>query len=284
MGRLDISAKIYSFSIILSTAAICIGLIVRLSLPAALVVGIVLYILVFSLCTRSTFFLVAPAGQSAFSIKKVLGLLKVNFPLCVSASLAIYNGNAPKYHIDAAMDEKAQAVFGYIMMPMFVLYLFNGFILSPIVKELAEIWTNEQYDRFLKKIRNHCLVLMALSLTVLAGGCLVGLPVLSWMYVIDLSAYRNIFMIIMLGGTFYTLSSYFSTLLTTMRRLRPIMGAEILVAAVNVAAGALVAGKFGMTGVAWLYVLVNFISFAIKGTISLMTALKARSAGTRNER
>ena len=167
-GRLDVSGKLMSLRIILYVIGFCVCLI----LSNDLIIGCLAAIIISSI-TLST--LVASTRQIAilekpeFNWKKITLLLKECFPLCISAYLLIYMGNAPKYAIDTYLDASEQAYFTYLFMPCFVINLFVGFILQPLLVRLSKSWLHKEYRKFLKI----CGMIFAVAL-VIAGFIVVA--------------------------------------------------------------------------------------------------------------
>ena len=198
-------------------------------------------------------------------------LLKVGIPLCVGMALHNYAGNAPKYLVDLYLTDELQAICGYVMMPMFVLTVLNIFVMQPAVKGLGDAWhTDKAY--FWKKVSRHILLLSGLAVMVLGLGLVVGLPLLSVMYKVELNTYQKEFLILMIGGGFYTVSAYLIVLLTAMRRQAGIVWGCTAALLVYLALGGIVSRSMGFTGACWLYIAANiamtavFILFLMKKT------------------
>ena len=58
----------------------------------------------------------------------------------------------------------------------------------------------------------------AMALAILAGGFILGIPVLSILYNTDLSMYKPQFMLLLVGGIGYALATFASAILTVMRK------------------------------------------------------------------
>ena len=57
-------------------------------------------------------------------------LLLTCLPICISSFLTFFLNNMSKYIIDISLTDVEQAYYGYISMPIFVIYLFANFICS----------------------------------------------------------------------------------------------------------------------------------------------------------
>jgi O-antigen/teichoic acid export membrane protein len=197
-------------------------------------------------------------------------LLRVGIPLCLGMSLHNYVGNAPKYLVDLYLTDALQAVCGYVMMPMFVLVVLNVFVMQPAVKGLGDAWDTDP-SRFWKKAIRHMSIISVLAVVVLGAGLVVGLPLLSALYAVDLSPYRKEFLLLMAGGGLYTVSSYMTVMLTTMRRQSGIVWGCAAALSVYLAFGKWMSLKAGFAGACSLYIFANaamlavFLAILLKG-------------------
>ena len=269
-GRLDVGARIAAIRIGAATLVIFVSLWFIPNLLVCLLLGIAIEILIDVL--------LIPSGKkyADFSISRidtgaVRKLLKVGIPLCVGMALHNYAGNAPKYLVDLYLTDELQAICGYVMMPMFVLTVLNSFVMQPAVKGLGDAWhTDKAY--FWKKVTRHILLISGLAIVVLGLGLVIGLPVLSIMYKVELNAYRKEFLILMVGGGFYTVSAYLIVLLTAMRRQAGIVWGCAAALLVYLALGGVMSRSMGFSGACWLYIAANiamtavFILFLLKKT------------------
>ena len=140
------------------------------------------------------------------------------FPLAISGALGNYIGNAPKYSIDWFMDDNAQAIFGYILMPSFVILILSNSVYRPILPSLSELYNKKDGKAFGRRLCKQLLMVGAMGLVILAGGFLLGIPVLSLLYSTDLTPYKMQFMLLLLGGIGYALATFASAILTVMRK------------------------------------------------------------------
>lgn len=272
MGRLDTAAKIMAVRIFLSTSVICILVLLGSSIYVALFGGIICSLIADIVFLKSTFF-VARAHIGKFEREKVYNLLKICLPLCIGITLSIYIGNVPKYMIDAYMGEEIQAIFGYIMMPVFVITLLNQFIYQPFVKDLGDLWEKKDYHAFKNSVWKQTGIVLGLTLVMLVVGVFLGLPVLSVMYNANLKAYRGEFVILLLGGGAYALAYYLNVPITTIRKQNYIAIGYVLAAVLSIAAGKYLVVSFGMMGAAVLYLGVN-VMLALTYLIMLLVGIK----------
>lgn len=236
-GYLALGARTYAIRLMSSTALFCILTVTGLDL-----ISILMIVCVFSyIATLVSFKLTYPYvkgavdttgtndirndnsrsfnGDGAYSVLAgVRQILIQCLPLAISGALGNYIGNAPKYSIDWFMDDSAQAIFGYILMPSFVILILSNSVYRPILPSLSELYNKGDGKAFGRKLSRQLLVVGAMALVIFAGGFLLGIPVLSILYSTDLSPYKTEFMLLLLGGIGYALATFASAILTVMRR------------------------------------------------------------------
>jgi O-antigen/teichoic acid export membrane protein len=208
------------------------------------------------------------------SVSNVKHLLKICRPLCIGVTLSIYIGNSPKYMIDVYMNEEAQAIFGYIMLPVFAITLLNQFIYQPVVKDLGDLWAKKDVRRFRDSILIQCLIVLGLTVVVIIGGLLVGLPVLSVMYNINLTNYTAEFALLLVGGSLYALAYYLNVPLTTIRKQNYIAVGYLAATCLSLILGRYFVVTYGMLGAAFLYLCVNALLVAVYAVV-LVLGVKA---------
>ena len=149
--------------------------------------------------------------------RSVSGLMKACFPVCAANFLSFFMINEPKYAIDAAMDETAQACYNFIAMPVFVIQLLNMFMYQPLLIRMTQSYEKRERKDFLGYFRKITAGLLLIAVPVLLTAWLLGIPVLSALYATDLSAYRIDLMILLAGGVFLAFNGFYCAVLTIMR-------------------------------------------------------------------
>lgn len=147
-----------------------------------------------------------------------LSLLKECFPVFLALFLLFYIGNAPKYAIDAVMDDVAQAQYGYIAMPVFVVGLLANFIYNPIIASLSEDWAQGRVRKFARRFALQVLIIVGITAGCITGAWAIGVPVLDLLYNAELAPYKADLLILLVGGGFLATATLFTTGLTIIRR------------------------------------------------------------------
>ena len=181
-------------------------------------------------------------------------LLRECLPLFLAAFLLFYVGNAPKYAIDALMDDTAQAQYGFIAMPVFVVGLLAQFVYMPMVEPLSQLWNSGDRTAFVAGFGKQVLIVAGITGVCVAGAWLLGVPVLGWLYNTDLSPYRAELCILVLGGGFLALAQLFTTGITIMRQQSRLVWGYVAVAAAAALVSRPLVGALGIAGASAAYI------------------------------
>ena len=257
-GRMDIGSKNYSLRIIFSTVLFCLLIVlkVRLIWVAAIVLGSSIIVSFFMISRSITQFEVS---SPSFGWKNIMYLLKACFPLFIGYALSVYFGNLPKYLIDSYLPDSNQAYFNIIMMPAFVIQVLSQFIYQPIVNKLGILWVNNDTDKFKFYVTRQYLILAGLTVLLLLGGSLLGIPLLSFVFNADLSGFYWEFLVLLVGGGIYAICSFSIVPLTTIRAQGYVAIGFLIVSAIGFLAGGPIVKKFGIMGASMLYTILNII-------------------------
>ncbi len=216
-GRLDLAGKLVTIRLLVSIGGMMLVLAVTGDLLKATAAAVFLAIAASAaviLYCRDT----AAYEKVPFCREKIGGLLKACFPVFAANFLSFYLINEPKYAIDAAMDETAQACYNFIAMPVFVIQLLNMFLYQPMLLRMTGCWEKRNKKEFLGYFCKLSAALLAVAVPVLVAAWLLGIPVLSWLYATDLTSYRGDLLLILLGGVFLAFNGFYCAVLTITRR------------------------------------------------------------------
>lgn len=254
-GRLDRSGKLVTFRLLVSIGGMIAVLLVTRDLLTAVWWGVFLAAAAAALIIwryRET----AAFERTAFSFSGIAGLMRECFPVCAANFLSFYLINEPKYAIDAAMDETAQACYNFIAMPVFVIQLLNMFLYQPMLIRMTASWENGRRKEFLGYFGRICGALALISAPILLAAWILGIPVLSWLYATDLSALRTELLLIMTGGIFLAFNGFYCAVLTIMRKQREIPLTYLAGAVLSLAATPAMVRENGIIGAVLSFVLV----------------------------
>ncbi len=218
-GRLDQAGKLVVTRLLVSIGGmmavlVWTGDLLRASLAAVLLAALA------SAAMIHRFRRTAAYVRTPFSTAGILGLLKECLPVCAVNFLSFYLINEPKYAIDAAMDETAQACYNFIAMPVFVIQLLNMFLYQPMLISMTRDWKNGNREEFGRSLRRVVGALLLTSVPIFLAAGFWGIPVLSWLYHTDLSEYRTELLLVLTGGVFLAFNGFCAAVLTIIRAQR----------------------------------------------------------------
>lgn len=208
--------------------------------------------------------------KKALSYKKVGNLLVECFPLFIAAYLVMYIGNAPKYAIDKVMPSEAQACFTYIFMPVFVISLLSQFVYQPVISKLAMLWNQSRLQEFNKLIFRQVGLILVLSAAAVIGGYLLGIPVLSLIYGVNLDEYKTALVILLLGGGALAFVNFLQMIITVARKQNLLNIGYILAFLAFVLLGKMVVEEYGIIGISVFYTVVVLGIGIIFGIITVL--------------
>lgn len=194
-----------------------------------------------------------PVKSKRVSAQNVRKLLTTCFPLFAATFLLFYIGNTPKYAIDTFMDDAAQAYYGYVAMPSFVVTLLAGFIYNPIITSLTEQWLNGEVRPFLKRFAKIAGAIFALTIGCDLAALIAGVPVLDLLYNADTAPYLPELIILVTGGGFLALTTLAVLGITIIRFQRVLVPVYAVAAVVATLAANWATATWGVLGAAWVY-------------------------------
>lgn len=200
-------------------------------------------------------------------VRRIGELLVKVFPLFGITFLSFYVNNAPKYAIDRCLSDEVQACYGFVAMPVFVIALLNNFVYQPTLVLMAVEWEKKLKKKFVNRIWRQLGVIGVMSVICLAGAYWIGIPVLSWLYHTDLSAYKQELMVLLMAGGFLAVSGYLSVVLTIMRCQQSLLWSYCLVSAVAVIGLQWIVAYHGTIGAALSYLCLMVLLCLLYGMI-----------------
>lgn len=260
--KLYIGSFIFFVRMFISTALYCLFIMISRSLITSTVITTI------TSCILSAIFWNRENrnyGIKIFGCKKmrVTALLAECYPLFVASSINIFVGNEPKYLVDALLNDVAQAYLGYLIVPAYVIGLLSGFAYQPLLRDYGELWEAGQYKKLEKMVYKQLFFTVIVVLLMCLLGMIIGIPILSWFYAVDLSGFKSEFLILLLGGGAFALTTFMMSILSTIREQRFIALIYALVAVISLLTGRMLLIKFDVMGAAITFLLVNMALFIL---------------------
>lgn len=119
--------------------------------------------------------------------------------------------------VDAVIPQM-QGYWTPLYMPAAIINLFSIFAFRPMLTTLRAKWNAKERNAFRRIVFVLIGWVIAVTLGVLAGAWFLGIPVLQLLYGLPLAPYRNVLMIVLLGGGLNALATVLYYVITIMRR------------------------------------------------------------------
>ncbi len=274
LGRLDSAGKSYFTRVFVTTLVFCVAMVVTGDLLVTtlltLGVSVLMLLLVVVLPARADFGI-----RPSFAAAPIRQVLVACFPLFLSAFLAVYLSNAPRFAIATYMDNETQGYFAILFMPAFAVNLLSTLLFRPLLTRMALIWAQRNRRAFRNLLLRGLLGAVAGFVVVWVATYLIGVPLLDWMYAENVGPYRAEMLVLVAGGGFNALSVVLFYALTTLRRQHAVFLGYALAGIVVFVLSLLLVPACGMLGAALAYLcamLTLTVAFALFFTYFLRRA------------
>lgn len=260
-GFLALGASTYAIRLMASTLIFCILTLTGLDFITILVI-VCLFSYIATFVSFKMTYLYVKSDIDTGSTPVIAGVKTILIqclPLAISGALGNYIGNAPKYSIDWFMDDSAQAIFGYILMPSFVILILSNSVYRPMLPSLSDLYNKGDGKAFGRRLCKQLSMVGAMAIAILLGGFLLGIPVLSILYSADLSMYKPQFMLLLVGGIGYALATFASAILTVMRKQNIIAICYAICALMCIGSSKILIELAGFTGAVIQYDICNIV-------------------------
>ncbi len=191
--------------------------------------------------------------KQEISISSIKTILWNATPIFLYSFLSIYICNVPKYAIDRILSEKYQAYYGVLFMPIFVINLLSGFIYRPILVELAREWNQKERKKFFKKIYQQCIFIVIVTTLLCLFAIKIELPILSWIYQMELVPYGKEYLILLIGGGCNAVSYFITACITVQRNQSKIMYIIIGISLIGTVCSDTLVRNYEILGASMLY-------------------------------
>lgn len=177
--------------------------------------------------------------------------------------LNIYLSNAPKYALDGNVTSSEQALFSIILMPATLISLCAVYLLQPYINRLSIFYLENKISEFRKAMRLITLGIIGIGIVCFIGATILGIPVLNFVYNVDLSNYLRSLQLIIVGGTLYAIVTILSTALTTFRNTKIQFYIYLIVSLIIFFISSSLVHIFGVYGGAYIYILSTILELIL---------------------
>lgn len=194
-----------------------------------------------------------------FNKKNFKKLIGICLPICIAGFISMYLINAPKYAIDANLNDEIQGVFAILFVPVFTINMIATVIYRPYITKISHEWFRKKYDKFLKSVAFQILGIVILTGLITIFGYVIGLRLLGIVYHIPLVTYSWEFTILLLGGGMNTLAVFLSQILVIIEEQNKNFIIYIFSFLATLLMSAPLLEKFQILGASILYVIASLI-------------------------
>lgn len=202
-----------------------------------------------------------------FNKEKIVKIIKECLPVCISTLLGLYLTNSVKYAIDAIGNNEMQTYFNVIYLPTFTINLISICIMKPLLNTLAEKYESKDNKGLLKTIGKVIAFIIFVTIMIIAVCVTIGLPILMWMYGLDLEQYRTELIILVISGGLYAIATLLFYTLSTMRKQKYTTYVYAVVSIFAYFITKYLVIKFQMLGAALGNLIINFVLVVLLGVI-----------------
>jgi len=252
-NRLDIGTKISTLRLVVVICVFLITMLISHDLVLSLVLAIVGSLGVFLWLAPVMLRYLLEARDVPWRWSGVWQLLRMCFPLFLSACLTLLINNAPKFGITAELGNVAQGYYALLAMPVFVIQLLILVIFNPLIYRLSVLWRDGDFAAIIRRI------LAVSGLTVVITAALVPLarpvllPLLTFIYGVDIRAFVPEFIWLIVAGGAVALGGFMSTIVTIQRRQNWLIAPQIGLTVVALSLSNYAVAHGGLMGACLLY-------------------------------
>lgn len=265
-GRLDIGGKSV---VIRNIVAMIVFFIVDLITKNMIVATIAMFITNLILLVVYDFRWIRKFTEYKIKLEKkvIYPILKECFPLFSSTILSMYINNAVKYAIDSKGNYEMQTFYNIIYLPTFTINLVSIFIIKPLMKSMGDYWNDKEYSKFLKIVAKMIGIMLVVTALIELVCATIALPILSFIYGVELGMYKIPLLILVASGFFYAVATLLFYALGAMRKQGLCMIAYVTTSIVCFILPPLLVDKWQMMGAAISNFSVNVFLVVILGMI-----------------
>lgn len=192
----------------------------------------------------------------SFAADKMKSLFGSTVLLFIGSAMCMWLWNGTKYVVEWTLTDKETLVYGIVFMPTMVINLGSSFVFKPMLTTLARHYENGENKKFAGLVGVLVAIACALTLVTFLAGAWLGIPVLSWLYDIDLSSYKAVMLVLIAAGGFNAVSILFYYALTVMRLQKEIFVGYTITFIASIVLPVLMVKRMGIMGAGWAYLIV----------------------------
>ena len=211
----------------------------------------------------------------SFDREKMKSLFRSTILLFIGSAMCMWLWNGTKYVVEWTLTDRDTLAYGIVFMPTMVINLGSSFVFKPMLTTLARHYEQGEYKAFAKLVAGLVATAVGITVVTLGAGAWLGIPVLSWLYDIELAPYKSVMLVLIAAGGFNAVSILFYYALTVMRLQKEIFAGYTITFVVSVILPIVMVKAMGIAGAGTSYLIVMMLLTALFGGM-LCVKLKKR--------
>ena len=188
--------------------------------------------------------------------KERLGLLlkRTGF-LFAGSMICMWIWNCTKYVVQWSLDDSATMIYSVIFMPTMVINLGSGFLFKPMLTTMSTQYLDREMRKFVRTVLLLCASVVGMTVCCIIGAAFLGIPVLSFVYDMELDSYKSHLLILLAGGGLNAMGIVLYYVLTVMRKTTMIFVGYMVTLIISFPLTILMVRQMNLSGAAWSYVI-----------------------------
>ena len=211
----------------------------------------------------------------SFDREKMKSLFRSTVLLFIGSAMCMWLWNGTKYVVEWTLTDRDTLAYGIVFMPTMVINLGSSFVFKPMLTTLARHYEQGEYKAFAKLVAVLVATAVGITVVTLGAGAWLGIPVLSWLYDIELAPYKSVMLVLIAAGGFNAVSILFYYALTVMRLQKEIFAGYTITFVVSIILPIVMVKAMGIAGAGTSYLIVMMLLTVLFGGM-LCVKLKKR--------
>lgn len=157
-------------------------------------------------------------SKCKIDVSRIKKIIVLGFSIFIVTILSQYLLQAPKFPIDKYLSDDKQTIYGIISMPATMMLLCSQFIIHPFLMKMNSFIQDKKYLEFKKLVYKLCFVLLLLGLIGEIALYFIGVPILNFVYGVNLSKYVYELLFVVFGAILFGMSTIISYAMIAMEK------------------------------------------------------------------
>ena len=165
--------------------------------------------------------------------------------------------------METYLSDELQGIYNILVLPATAVSLVGSFIINPLLVNISKDFAENKINN-IKRISNRIIfILLGFGIITCLGGYILGRPVFQLIYNFDIKNYMFAFLLIIVGCTFYTISTVLSMILITTRKLISQLVLNVILAIFSYVLCVILIKNYSIQGGIYAYLITMFLRFII---------------------